>query len=461
MAVRGPVLFLFLGSLASAQSGPIWINPSTEQVQLGQSFSIQVSGPSCQPQTDWSGCYDWIAAYPYGACNGTTSVGTNTCYYSGRWNWLSSIGTADGSEVAAVWNDFAFDSPGEYQFRVSYCGCCNTIHRWCSSYQQYGSSSLIKVPPPFHIDQRSPGVQFVLGLLYVEFEKVDNLESLLTLPSGGESCTGCICNAEHVYESFRDTFRDFDATFQHFNMEKLKHVLEDIAHAIRYSENAMTSCHIDRLMGKPITKDLLDAAAAMVTGLGEVEEAVKMVIYGQSVYTDVANIVENFRLKNYFGTGVHSGRLVNTVLAAAKDSWRRQSDVSECRLRHPGGVWTDCNCSRPFDFTRYPGNQCRNITKLRRQSEAAASNLYTSPDNSSKEGWYDSVPFIVAVSAVGVVIVVLGSLMAYRYHKRTQHVDLDAQSAVITTSDPLLEHDFLAPLEESSRSMLRPESSKH
>jgi hypothetical protein len=61
-----------------------------------------------------------------------------------------------------------------------------------------GVSPSITVLPPFDISQYSSDVQFVLGMLWVEFEAVlSTMESLFQQPVPQPECSTCLCTTRH------------------------------------------------------------------------------------------------------------------------------------------------------------------------------------------------------------------------------------------------------------------------
>lgn len=64
------------------------------------------SGAACSHNDN--GCYDWIAPFQVGACNGTGPIPEDTCYAENNWAWISSSGRS--------WST-SFDGPGERRTR--------------------------------------------------------------------------------------------------------------------------------------------------------------------------------------------------------------------------------------------------------------------------------------------------------------------------------------------------------
>lgn len=215
-------------------SRPLLLLP---QVNLSDTVTVSWSGWKSHP-SDWQD-WDWIAAFQHGACNGSDSAGENTCYTKNAWAWMTSEGVDDGAGSWAV----SFDGPGTYEFRASYCGCaacvdfvadfatcsgyvvlylvccvcvcicvcveceCESVCVFClgwalnsvllSSHDRYmlvGLSPPVVVNPPFDLSKFSPGVQFVLGILWVELEaSMSSMSQLLKPPIAQPSCTTCLC----------------------------------------------------------------------------------------------------------------------------------------------------------------------------------------------------------------------------------------------------------------------------
>jgi hypothetical protein len=70
-------------------------------------------------------------------------------------------------------------------------------------YQEVGVSPPITVLPPFDITKYSDDVQFVLGLLWVEFEAVmSTMSSLFKQPVPQPECTTCLCTELALLRSF-------------------------------------------------------------------------------------------------------------------------------------------------------------------------------------------------------------------------------------------------------------------
>lgn len=89
---------------------------SSTTVSLGDSVTVSWQGQ--ESHSAWTGNYDWVAGYMVGACNGTDIVGEDTCYAVNEWAWVSAQGGASDGQ----WS-FEFDGPGDFEFRISYCGC--------------------------------------------------------------------------------------------------------------------------------------------------------------------------------------------------------------------------------------------------------------------------------------------------------------------------------------------------
>jgi hypothetical protein len=126
-----------VNTAACVPSGPFAAKHSVSQVNLGDSVMVSWTGAQSHPN-DWQD-WDWIAGFIPGACTATGVVGEDTCYAVNQWAWVSD----QGGSSSGSWN-FSFNSPGTYEFRVSYCGCdeCNDItgdfaacDRWVSCFR--------------------------------------------------------------------------------------------------------------------------------------------------------------------------------------------------------------------------------------------------------------------------------------------------------------------------------------
>ena len=102
---------------------------------MGESVTVAWTGT--QSHSDDFQDWDWVAAYQHGACGATGATGQDTCYATDEWAWISD----QGGPSSGSWS-FAFDGPGDYEFRVSYCGCdeCNDITADFAACDGYGVS---------------------------------------------------------------------------------------------------------------------------------------------------------------------------------------------------------------------------------------------------------------------------------------------------------------------------------
>jgi len=144
-------------------------------------------------------------------------------------------------------------------------------------------------------------------------------------------------------------------------MAGVKTCVGDIGDSIKSLKGVFEDCGLDQVAGKDLTEEIMEALGGLISGIGEVEDAVKMILDGTSIYTDVANAVEAWDNGDAFATGVNAAKLVNIALSsldaanAAAVETRGAVDpsffVAQAEaaanaklgtLRHPGGVWSAC-----------------------------------------------------------------------------------------------------------------------
>jgi len=157
---------------------------------------------------DFTGCYDWIAPFIVGACNGTDAMGANTCYAEDQWVWVS-------DQSSNSWT-LQFTAPGVYEFRILYCGCgsCELLmddFAECSSYTAYGTSPSFTVAAPIDLTPYTTLEQVAIGFVWYELEQAtDKLQSMLS--GSSPSCaSGCVCEAEQARTDIEAAYNDFMA----------------------------------------------------------------------------------------------------------------------------------------------------------------------------------------------------------------------------------------------------------
>lgn len=334
-----------------------------KQVSLGDPVTVSWTGQQSHSGDiqDW----DWIAGFQTGACNATGIVGEDTCYSANEWAWVSDQGgSSNGS-----WT-FTFDGPGLYEFRISYCGCdsCNDItgdFTSCDGYQEVGVSAAVNVLPPVDVSSYGPDVQFALGLLWVEFEGLlSAMQQVLGESAPQPSCNSCFCSMEDVIKGMQTSLGDFRVLWKSFSMTQLESTIGDIASTIVAMKDAFGDCDVDAIAGKQITEDVMLAAAGLVSGLGEVEDVVKMVLDGETIYSYVSNALLGWEQGNMFASGVNTAKLLNILLSTSdlKDSGKLAvvTDAASAAgvssmARRPGGEWVPCANARTA--------VCINLTK--------------------------------------------------------------------------------------------------
>jgi plastocyanin len=293
---------------------------SDTQVSVGDSVSVSWSG-SCS-HSDFTGCYDWIAPFIAGACNGYNDpTPEDTCYYMNDWYWI----TQDGNSADSGSISFVFDSPGVYEFRIPYCGCdeCELgVDNFaeCSAYESFGMSETITVQPPYGLDLDGYSFmeQVAIGALW-EFaeQEIDAVKQMLSQTPSEDDCgESCICYARKLEGSVNATYYDFTSLFDGFSMEGLKTCVSDVTESIRNLDDVFDECQIDQILGTDIAETILESLGALLVGLGEVEDAVEMAIHGRNIYTWISNAALSYRYDQPFAMGVNMARLVNVFLAS-------------------------------------------------------------------------------------------------------------------------------------------------
>lgn len=375
-----------------------------------------------------------------GACNGGDGIGKNTCYMRKEWNWVSHL-------TDNKWT-FQFEAPGQYEFRVSYCGCnaCQpgiSSFAHCSDYEQEGASSTVTMDPPFDLSPYSPGEQVAMGVLWNAFEgSMILMEKVLAnAVTGGsdEQCASCFCEAKTIATDFADLVTKFKILCQGFSFTSLQLVMGDLQGVVENIQPALRDCKVNEIAGKDITGELMLAAGEWLTGLAPVVEAVKVAVATENIYCDLSNTMLAWDQHNYFATGMNLGRLSAAVLSTIQGNLlaARVASTSirsvrngasdgalsftedDCVLRHPGGVWSKCNCSAPLDLRRYPGNECRRLGSFSYRVTPAPS--YTKAPSSS---YVLSGPELIGVcvaSAAATLTIVFASLYVIRKRRRARY----------------------------------------
>lgn len=68
--------------VASATAIPTYqLTVDKPEISMGDSVTVSWNG-AC---SKGGHCEDWVSAYQVGACNGTSTVGANTCYMKNEW----------------------------------------------------------------------------------------------------------------------------------------------------------------------------------------------------------------------------------------------------------------------------------------------------------------------------------------------------------------------------------------
>lgn len=352
---------------------------SSPVVMVGQPVTVSWTG-ACS-HDDYTGCYDWVAPFQVGACNGSDATPTDTCYAENDWGWVSS----NGGAAQGSWNA-TFDGPGVYEFRIPYCGCeeCNILSSdfaECPSYTSYGVSPPLTVQAPIDVSNFTDLEQVAIGFLWFELEQaVDAIEQMMNTQPSDPSCgASCFCYARELVNDIEAAYGNFQALFNGFSMSGLQTCVSGLGSCVTDLKDTFDNCNLDSIAGSDLSEEILGAVAGLATGLGEVADAVAMVIQGESIYSDVSNAILSWELNNPFATGVNVARLINIVLSAteahaakalaatdvlalvsARADFRvpetglrinasffaAQAALADTRtqglLRHPGGEWTVC-----------------------------------------------------------------------------------------------------------------------
>lgn len=317
-------------------------------VSVGDTVTVTWTGSQSHP-SDWQD-WDWIAAFQAGACNGSSPIGQDTCYGTNQWAWVSD----QGSSASGSWS-FSFDGPGTYEFRVSYCGCdeCNDITEdfaACDGYMEVGISPTVTVTPPFDLSPYSPDIQFVLGVLWQEFEGADDkMNSLLSKPGPDPTCNTCLCSVQAVYQDMESSYFDFEALWNSFSMAQLETTMKAVASTFTDMKSSLTQCDVDAIMGSDLVEELVEMATGLVDGLEEVETVVKMTYKGENIYSFASNCILGWRQGNWFSSGVNAAKLINLLLSVSElnDEAQRVEIVKMAPadgwvMRRPGGAWVPC-----------------------------------------------------------------------------------------------------------------------
>eukprot|EP00750_Incisomonas_marina_P003547 INCI13206.1.p1 GENE.INCI13206.1~~INCI13206.1.p1 ORF type:complete len:415 (+),score=93.64 INCI13206.1:120-1364(+) len=352
-------------------------------VSIGEQATVSWDGACSHDDLT---CWDWISVFPKGTCEGDVDTpGANTCYATNDWKWTDNwveanqeridtggAGTAaagvaaaaddadddadndDGMEAGVavrkpalrareglgrgqkfVLRDehgskaFTLTAPGDYEFRVMYCGCgeCNYVigeFSECSSYSTYGVSETVTVPPPIDpaVYAKMSGMsKFVAGLIWKALadktspeDAAQLVEKMFAPPSTAETgdAEGCITDAEQTLQSFEAVAQSFVALYDDFSMDNLITTMEDMATATASLAPVCAACGIEEKLPS-FFEDLEEAAEVVATKLSNVAKLVKMAVEGVEVYTEVSNIFLTMRQGNYWGAGVFAKELFSTV----------------------------------------------------------------------------------------------------------------------------------------------------
>eukprot|EP01089_Gocevia_fonbrunei_P014086 TRINITY_DN3781_c0_g3_i2.p1 TRINITY_DN3781_c0_g3~~TRINITY_DN3781_c0_g3_i2.p1 ORF type:complete len:334 (+),score=52.94 TRINITY_DN3781_c0_g3_i2:97-1098(+) len=296
---------------------------STYKASVGEEIIAQYIG-DCS-HSDLTGCYDFVAAYTFGACDEPGENGTNTCYMTGEWQWADHTnpnkkkrGDEDG-----IYR-YTFLAPGTYDFRMSYCGCggCQLILDEiisCNLYNTYGRSAAITITPPFPLDGITQAQQIVGGFMWYLMQQYGaSLEQAnfiveAMLSRGGEKqkksdVYGCIRDSQEIYLDLRNAWIAFDVLFEDFSMGAVQDCFRSVKNVLNATMPLMRDCGLTTAFGEDFSQKMEKMILRLVPGLGFAESVIEIIWQGEKVYVDINNFLFSMAVDNYFAAGIYLGK---------------------------------------------------------------------------------------------------------------------------------------------------------